>query len=585
MIELCGGEAAHNTVQDDVFLASSSAVLYEPGDKDFFDDLQVTSSSILRSDSWSSSNGPALEFLPGSLDPTQTPWLPITSTLELPSIDITAVTAQSPTLPIIIMGAPEATDRLITNWFEQVCPAWSAFDSSLNPNRKIAADLMHCSNAVFSTLQSMSASFLSARLPQMKRPALRFLKAAVASIEAEAQALRGCAALDTVPTSLLFSLLCLGTTVCWLDASRLGLPFLKEAKDLLQRVSLPDGDEQVELVAFFKRSITYWEMLLSFVDDYGLPGSQQEPDPDYLLPSPEGLFVNNDDLLLHPWTGISIRPAHLFAQSLRLCRAHRRRVSKPSGSEVAFAAGAQETEDATMLEERLLSLNFTFSSADRQTGDERTPWQHLVHVAEAYQLSSLLQLYLTFPDLVSLRMAADTGAAASQSRVPCEKWTIPLALRICKLLEQIPPESGSRVIQPMLYISASTGLCYPTQPESPSSAGNALVDDNAAGVVSTTPPLSKLNISRYIDEIDIEDEAREADGKLIPEMAVEVGNARSFIFRRLDSLECTLQPRPIIVAKELVKAIWAVYDDVDKGCKSGHWIDVLEAQGLRSLFG
>ncbi|KAJ6443684.1 amino acid permease [Purpureocillium lavendulum] len=484
-----------------------------------------------------------------------------------------------PRLPGRVHGGPEAIEALMTNWFDQVCPAWSAFDSALNPNRKIALEMMHSSAAVFNALRSMSASFLSARLPQLERPALEMLKTAAQSIVQEAAILRTKTVLDRIPTGLLFSLFCLGTSVCWLDAGRLGLPFLKEAKDLLSRLSshaVAAGDDQLEVLAFFKKSLVYWEMLLSFVDDY----ETERVEHDYQTAHCREIQATKTDQYPHPWTGISTLTSRLFTRSIQLCRSYRRRVSRPSGSEVSIEAAMQEIQEAQKLEERLLEQDFSSVTPTNNTGDEKTPWMHLAYVAEAYQLASLLQLYLTFPDLVALRLQLTPGTGA-RSELSCDQWTIPLALRLTKLLEQIPPESGSRVIQPLLYICASTGLCYNL---SSSSRRSSIRSD--AGLCDA-PPVTILGqgILGYIDQMQVREGSVTSGADDLSEVAVEIGVARSFILRRLDTLECTLQPRPIAVAKRLVKAIWAAYDDETRGCTSGHWLDIMEAQNLRSLFG
>lgn len=562
-----GGEILSSTSHQSIHSATVSAAPYNLG---------CQGTQVITADySWDQT----LESLDTLLDLDQTCWLP--SPQPLSHADMRCLT-----LPGIVRGGPEVTDKLIAFWFDQVCPIWSAFDSTLNLNRKIATDLMHHSSTVFSTLQSMSASFLSARLPQIKRPyAMGLLKAATVSIEAEAASLRTNAVLSDVPTGLLFSLFCLGTTMCWLDARRLGLPFLKEAKELLRRVSLQqhrDGDDQHNMMAFFKKGLLYWEMLLSFVDDYNLPGDNDDTysssnGSDEIRPLPPP--AHSSDLLLHPWTGISTKPARLFAQSVRLCRAHRRRIAKPMSTEVAFSAAAEEMNKAVQLEAELLALDLAaFARINQQTGDERTPWVHLVDVAEAYQLSSLLQLYLTFPNLVARRHSLDSGGGSLGDEIPCEERIIPLALELCRLLERIPCESGSRVIQPMLYICASAGLCYPA-------SRDQLIMGRDVSPVAPAATFGATDMLKYIDQMDAEEyESQDLGQPFISEMAVDVGSARSFIMRRLDSLECTLQPRPIAVAKQLVKAIWASYDE-GKGCKGGHWLDVMEGQGLRSLFG
>lgn len=501
------------------------------------------------------------------------------SELPLMSLPVLQNATQSLSLSPPIRGGPEATEALLRAWFDQVCPAWSGFDSCLNPNRKIASELMHHSQTILDTLQSMSAGFLSARLPQMRRPALRLLKKAAKSVLLEADAVRG-KPLDTVPTGLLFSLFCLGTSVCWLDARRLGLPFLKEAKELLNRLSWQScnsRNDQLETLAFFRKNLVYYEMLLSFVDDYD-PASDSEGNEDCRLVPMYDNGDMNTDLFLHPWTGISMRTSRLFARTIRLCRSYRRRTANPTGSEIAMSTALEEIQDAQTLEEHLNSLEFATAAPISQTGDEKTPWLHLAYVAEAYQLASLLQLYLTFPDLVAMRLSLDPESRAIDP-ITCDKWTIPLTLRLCKILEQIPPESGSRVIQPLLYICAGTGLCYNIRPDATTSS---CMNDADPSSFSTTSP--SLNILRYIDQLGSTADSFEEEA-IVCGIAVDIGSARNFIMQRLETLECTLQPRPIVVAKELVKSVWAVYDDENHGCMKGHWLDVMDSQDLRSLFG
>ncbi|CAI6096084.1 unnamed protein product [Clonostachys chloroleuca] len=501
---------------------------------------------------------------------------------------VVALPQPIPRTPRISMGGSDATLTLISSWFDQVCPAWSAFDSDSNLNRKLAGDLWHNSATVFNSLQSMSASFLAARLPQMRPSALNLLRTATVCIQAEARSIRAKAQLDVIPTGLLFSLFCLGTTVCWLDSGRMGLPFLKEAKLLLCRLRqqfVPTRNEDLEQLTFFKKSLLYWEMLLVVVDDMDPTDTLESPSEELMQPQEatgEGII----DMLPHPWTGVSSRTQRLFSQSIGLCRAYRKKLSMPLGSLGDLPAGMQDLEEAQKIEEQLLELEFSpFAAlADlNDTGDQRTPWLHLTFVAEAYQLASLLQLYVTFPELVSMRLPRES-AFPWNGPVPWDKWIVPLTLRLVKLLEQVPPDSGSRVIQPMLYICASTGLRYEYGANfgteqtgfSPSDARNIEMgvsfDDSS-------------DILGYIDQIYKSGNGEPASPEAVSRMGLEVANARAFIMKRLDLLESTLQPRPVMVAKELVKAVWAAYDAEPAGFTSVHWFDVMDSQDLRSLFG
>jgi hypothetical protein len=66
---------------------------------------------------------------------------------------------------------------------------------------------------------------------------------------------------------------------------------------------------------------------------------------------------------------------------------------------------------------------------------------------------------------------------------------------------------------------------------------------------------------------------------------LEIDNARQFLLCRLNALEMALPPWPVVVARNLVKSIWNAYDSNRPGVNNVHWIDIMERQGLRSLFG
>ncbi|CAM1501470.1 Fc.00g034540.m01.CDS01 [Cosmosporella sp. VM-42] len=480
----------------------------------------------------------------------------------------------------------DTSSLLIINWFEQVCPAWSGFDSNVNLNRNLAKGLWHDSLPVFNSLQSMSAAFLSTRLPHMRQPALRFMKTAAESIQTEIAMLDSQSHLETVPTGLLFSLFCLGTTVCWVDARQLGLPFFRQAKSLLRRLNREFStarEDDREVLAFFNKSLTYCEMLLAVVsNEDSLPEMDETGDGLSTQPDLER-NVRSIDSSPHPWTGISTLTSRLFAQSIRLCRSFRRSLRRQQQHMTRDVKAASEAfQQAQKLEEQLLELEFPSVLQMRDTGDHRTPWLHLARVAEAYQLSSLLQLYQTFPDLTSLRLPMKS-TLSNGGHVPWEEWITPLSLRLVRVLEQIPPHSGSRAIQPLLYISASTGLRYDMATSLEASTSPGLFDLGIMGF-DTQSLGDNCSLSECIDQI----EGTEISGvapNLISRMSLGISNARQFIMGRLGILENSLPPKPVIVARELIRAIWDAYDSEITGFNAIHWVDVMEDKNLRSMFG
>lgn len=509
--------------------------------------------------------------------------LPSAISPSLPTSDLAQSPASSHELVLHIPrapspeGAPDTALRLISNWFDNVCPVWSGFDSSMNMNRKLAEDLWYSSASVFNALQSMSASFLSARMPQMKRTARDLLHTATVCIQSEVNALNEKSRLDVLPTGPLFSLFCLGTTVCWLDAGRVGEPFLKAAKALLQRSPRQStGDrDQLEIWSFFDKSLVYWEMLLSVVDDTEATSSRHPQPP----PRNNGEMCT--DIVLHPWTGISSLTSRLFAQSMRLCRTYRRRITNPTGRAISLSAAMQDIEESAKLEEQLLDLDFSSMDSINETGDCRTPWFHLAKVAEAYQMAALLQLYVTFPDLVSRRLPQESQSD-QEGHVPWDKWIIPLTLRLVEVLEEIPPDSGSRVMQPILYICASTGLRYSSSP--PAYSGSRSGDTDAMLEALGLDSSGIDDLLGYVGQID-EHGGAGPNQPSMQQLAVDITNGRDFIMRRLKVLETNLQPKPILVAQELIQAIWAAYDGEAPGGTAVHWFDVMQNKELRSLFG
>ncbi|KAG5774332.1 hypothetical protein H9Q69_005605 [Fusarium xylarioides] len=458
--------------------------------------------------------------------------------------------------PLTVGLITDTSSLLISNWFEQVCTLWSGFDSDFNLNRKLALELCTSSQSVFSSLQSMSAGFLSTRLPHMKQSAMYFLQAATGSVLSEAEEIIQNPADDNMPAGALFSLFCLGTTVCWVDARQLGLPFFRSARKILNRLNRRISSlsaKDLELLSFFNRSLTYCEMLLAAVhqDDTAL-------DTDDPVTGPQ---TDSSNATSRAILGQLATPVDCFRRNLKL--------PKETGRD--FQRALEEIQEAQRLEEKLLGLEFQNTLCVANTGDYRTPSLHLAQVAEAYKLAALLQLYQTFPDLVALRLPTDSVHANSR-HIPWEEWIIPLSLRLVNVLEHIPPNSGTRCIQPLLYITASTGLRYDTTTmldistssfDAGIGSSSFQTDPFSMDMLGTSPPPANL-ISR---------------------MSLDISNARHFITGRLNMLESSLPPKPVMIAKELIKAIWDAYDSEAPGSASVHWVDVMEDNNLRSMFG
>ncbi|KAJ4007599.1 hypothetical protein NW752_010265 [Fusarium irregulare] len=484
---------------------------------------------------------------------------------------------------------PPITDlssQLVDYWFRDVCSLWSQYDSPTNSNRMMATALWSTSEAVSTSLQSMSSAYLSSRMPHMKKTSISMMKNATDVIEAELRVVKSSPNLDTVPMGLIYGLFCIGTSICWLNATQLGIPFLKEAKALLHRINKQKRrltDEERKLLNIFNKSWTYCEMLLSVVSD-------TNPYITYEADEVEDISVDEyptaaqidpivDDMP-HPWTGVSNTVSRLLTQTLRLCRNYRYHVKHPGPFATRDHATALKMIDgAKSLEEKLLGLDFESAPANTETGDQKTPCRHLVNVAEAYRLAGLIHIYQTFPELVLLRLP-DHLTGPADVHIPWEECITPLSLRLTKLIEQLPADSGSKMTQPLLCITASTGLRFePSEtPISPESA--PLATPSPFDLGST----EHCGLSDYIGQLVQADEDIDRLST-VSESRLKIVDARCFITGRLDALEALLPPRPIVVAKTLVQKIWDEYDKETPGMASVHWIDVMEENNLRSLFG
>ncbi|KEY69277.1 hypothetical protein S7711_01728 [Stachybotrys chartarum IBT 7711] len=464
---------------------------------------------------------------------------------------------------------------LVEEWFHHVCPIWSSFDSATNLNRTLAHESWTRSAAVMHCLQSMAAICLSTQIPYMKRVAKSHLDSAVVAIQSDLRSSRNLPA-GELPSDLLLALCCVGTTACWLDTKEIGVQYLKETKSLLKRTNEEASKlsmTDLQKLYFFNNSLVYWNMLVAVVsddqDDLGVPKPKKPSGTE--LPGP---------ITPHPWTGISVSSQLLFMQAIRLCRKFRLRHNQGmtfTMTNLQLALG--EIEEAQRIEEELLGLEQHEVEEISETGDKMSPRDHFVYVAEAYRLASLLQLYQTFPDLVARRLPEQVRQ--SSGYVPWDKWIVPLCLRLVNILRKIPVSSRTRCIQPLLYISASSGLRFDV---------DALMPLQESDItISTMPDHSNAAFAELDRTLAFPPDDTAADPSPsfvdLTKLSIQITHARRFILGRLSMLEHSLPPAPIIVAKQLVTAIWAAYDSETSRPNYTHWIDVMENLGLRTIFG
>ncbi|KAK7564817.1 fungal-specific transcription factor domain-containing protein [Phyllosticta citricarpa] len=456
-----------------------------------------------------------------------------------------------------ISSLADPATKLVTYYFSNVCPLYSAFDSALNPFRSAVGQIWDSSPSVYYAIQSMAAAQLANFYPEMIFTGLDMQRKAYRCLQDEMQLVTaGCQSSDRA----LLTLLLLGPSAAWHDSSDLGLSHLSAARALIYPrliAPVPPGNNLLRRRnQFFEEALIYWEMLIGFV----------EPESTSSNIGPLGLassFLNgNSDspvaqarkLLPHPWTGIAPKVQTIFAEVGRLIR--QERLLPTSSSSSSFRTGrAKEAADnlawATVLEGHLLSASLPTTDDLIDPGDVNTARADFVAVGEAYRCAGLLELYRVFPSLLRKRLgvakqtaAAMPGHHASTTTTTTATTTTPtneraflnsLAMHILSTLSSLPHTSGTMSTQPILLVAAASELRY-----TPSS----------------------------LDYWDFDD----AGG------AAAVRQARAFVVERLEVFKRRLPRRPLERMLELVKEVWR------RGGEA-FWVDVMVEMGWQTVMG
>jgi len=471
-----------------------------------------------------------------------------------------------PLAPQLARSLVDIPSFLVQHWFSSVCSSWSAFDSQVNPYRQLSASLWHSSMAVYYALQSMAAASLVEHLPHLKEVSRSAPRLAAQAITYELQSFRSSSKKSiSFPGALLLSLFCMSSSICWTDSRQFGLQYLKQGRAVLNCLNkvagyLTPGDR--DLLTFFNGCLVYEEMLRSIV-------SNQDTDMENLaswhVSSAQPISVST-----HAWTGVSPDLLRLFGRTMFLCRRSRNRWRQSGSVAEQMHQETVDCQEAVTIEEILLGAELPELPHVEDTTEHGTLKQHLHDAAEAYRLSSMLQLYQTFPSLIARRLP---GQVDVNGFVPYSGWLSPLALHITSILRNISPSSSMRCLQPLLCLCAGTGLRYDNVDSAMRSQSNLFMTsglrlDPIGGAHSHNPyGISGLSTG------------------VIGENDLEIASGRRFLMERLSRLEQSLPPKPIQVEKQLLKSIWSTYDAERETTITTHWLDVMVDKHLESVFG
>ncbi|KAJ5911500.1 uncharacterized protein N7473_000803 [Penicillium subrubescens] len=449
---------------------------------------------------------------------------------------------------------------LVQYYFDYVCKAWSSFDSPLNPFRLIVSRLWSRNAAIYYAIQSMAAASLANDLPGMRAIGRQTQQQAIACLRNNPRI--GTLHRDNQDDEFFLALLMIGLTTAWHDAADLGLEYLKEAKDHLnkqqQMCQSPDSlfAKQYPL---FQQCLLYWNMLAAFVAEDSLLLNEESvlerPDPE------TSVYLIDGQTLPHPWTGPLSKALRLFYKTARVVRAarisHRTRVDNIDFATFDFDYLVEEIklrQKAERLEEDILFTGLSSYCGPVDIGDTNTPPAHFIILAEAYRCAGLLQIYHVFPDILDDRLRLnqrfdiDTPALFSvlfpedsPAQSPEDMRRI-LALHVVSLLDQLPSTSGTRFMQLVLLTCISSDLVFSNQ--------------SVFGPGSN--PLACLNT-----------------------LDVDVAQGRRRVNTRLSELTLIIPKLPMQRVSGIVHEVW---DRADSGLGI-YWLDLMIERNLETIMG
>ncbi|KAF2840194.1 hypothetical protein M501DRAFT_991220 [Patellaria atrata CBS 101060] len=430
----------------------------------------------------------------------------------------------------IVPSISTMSSTLIDVYFRETAKIYSIYDGRMNPFRTSVAEIWDKSPLVQKTMQSMAAANLTELFPQMGPLGQKLRREALALLDLE----------NNPDFRTLLAILMLGGSGNWLDTKDFGIPIYNIYRARLKSII---HDEHVVGTyignQFFHECTVYWEMLLAFITDYNSFDFCTKRLPiRNILPSHQ---------VPHPWSGIAQETQIILQQVGKLIRQQRIQVHSKTFITKAHITRLQRSLAlAGELESRLLSLVYPSENEILNPEDHETPIWHLLHLAEIYRRTGLVQLYHVFPDILSRRLKRDdlnissSAAHLEESIKVCQTdyktWLTTFTLSTLALLKSIPIESGTRDFQPFLLVALSSELHMPT-----SFSDTIMITD-----AHLPPQLKELGSDFVCPSIHV----------------VETSRMRQFVKGRLTTLLNVLPPKPMRMALLIVDKVWEEMDRI-----------------------
>ncbi|KAJ5738624.1 hypothetical protein N7493_001779 [Penicillium malachiteum] len=467
------------------------------------------------------------------------------------------------------------TDTLLTQfYFHETARIYSVYDGTMNPFRAWVGRAWSHSRLIFCAMQSMAAANLERFYPLIV-PIGQKLRKEASLILARST--------DCQKETLL-ALLMVGATSSWFNPKDSGASlFLSFQSRLKRAILLNSVDVNGSEGLFYMGSLVYWRMLLSYVHDHPRIVRDEIGIPVRVPSQPSTLSFNNTP---HPWAGVGFEIQKILCEVGLLIRAKRRETrSLGNESDPNFFDSQNSLLEAFELESRLLQTACPTEDQISNTGDQRTPVNHLLAFAEVYRLLGLLQIYRIFPTVLTSRLAEDESTWTSTTRRIFHTvhnhaiiwglqidllqdhhsssllaiWLTLFSYSIIEKLKVLPIEAGTGAFQPFLLVACSGEL---RRPSLHTNALQAQIHSNRSLILMETGIL----------------------------------RARQMILGRLQMLRDFLPPKPWDLCVNIVQEVWSRMDSLsfpsmaneesDSGMDNmPFWLDVMIDHGYETLMG
>ncbi|KAH7194542.1 fungal-specific transcription factor domain-containing protein [Fusarium oxysporum] len=450
---------------------------------------------------------------------------------------------------LVLYSPQEESFKLLTHYFASACQVLSSFDSPNNPYRSDLLEFIRNSPIVFNSALSVSAAHLSQQEQDTSLIPLTFQTEAISHISRELAEIHvtqhrlaplRTSTASTIRDDLMLGITLIGMTSSWHDPSSLGLCHFHGARQVfsiwmnqfdLTDLQLPSHRIQ-RLIA---SSMVYWEVMASCLIDQEV-GALSYLDVFSALPPTTFCYPC-------PWTGVGTNILIHLAKCMTIVRQRRGLIS------YNYSMGGDIYVSSRSVD--LLTRAFTLSldidqcqiptpAEIQDTGDYRTPPDHLCKIAKCYQLVARLELDRAFPELTQGLQNDQTQDSLLSQHI------LELAVKILEIINTIPEDSRTIAIQTIIILAAGSAL---------GSSSNA--DTN---------------------------------------IKVLVAGWRRFVLGRLHNSFLSLKLQTINRVSTVLQGTWARMDSVAIEAPDStsfdkspillvHWIDVMTEAGLETILG